>query len=88
MSSIELNLVKRYWEMLYFLSDDVKLRLASMLTSSVADNNEAKTSAKQDVTAMMVEKYAGALADDRSADEINAAIMNMRSSKKIQDFSL
>lgn len=88
MSIIELNLVNRYWEMLRFLSDDVKLRLASMLTSSVADKKEAMVSDKQDITAMMVEKYAGALVDDRTTDEINATIMNMRSSKKIQEFSL
>lgn len=40
MSAVELNLSRSYWEVLKSLSDDVKLHLASMLTSSVLENRQ------------------------------------------------
>lgn len=83
-----MKLTNSYWEMLRFLSDDIKLRLASLLTSSVADNREKALTSNKDITEQMIEKYAGALTDDRSSDEINRSIYSMRSSKTIQDFSL
>jgi len=88
MSTAEIRLTNSYWEMLRFLNDEVKLRLANMLTTSVIEGkNTAKTTEKC-LTDRMIAKYAGALADDRTADEINANIMSNRSSKSIQEFTL
>ena len=46
MSSVELNLSRSYWEVLKSLSDDVKLHLASLLTSSVLENRQKSINIK------------------------------------------
>lgn len=43
MSTVELKLSRTYWEVLKSLSDDVKLHLASLLTSSVLENRQKST---------------------------------------------
>jgi len=81
MSTAELNLTNSYWAILRNLSDDVKLRLASMLTSSVAENREKTVAQSKLLTEQMVAKYAGALEDDRSTDEIISSVHDMRNQK-------
>ena len=88
MSTAELNLTNTYWALLRHLSDDVKLRLASLLTSSVVESKETPASQGKNLTEQMIAKYAGALSDDRSADEIIDSIYNQRTSKPIQNFTL
>lgn len=88
MSTAELTLTNSYWALLRHLSDDVKLRLAGMLTNSVVDNHEKTVKREENITKQMIAKYAGALDDDRPADEIIDSIKQTRTSKTIQEFSL
>lgn len=73
-----IKLTNSYWNMLKSLSDEVKLRLATRLTASVAES-KAK---EKDITEEMIDKYSGSWKDSRSAEEIIADIYNNRCSTK------
>ena len=88
MSTIELSIINLYWEMLKSLSDDIKLKLATMLTNSVVENRQKERSATSvSLTEQMIAKYAGALEDERQADEIVSEIKQSHSIKPIQEFT-
>ena len=88
MSTADITLTNNYWGMLRNLNDDVKLRLASLLTASVAEPRTKTASEKDSLTRAMVNKYAGAWKDDRTSDEIISEIYSSRSSKSVMDFTL
>ena len=54
MSTADITLTNNYWGMLRNLNDDVKLRLASLLTASVVEHRTKTVSEKEDG----MEKYA------------------------------
>ena len=88
MSTIELSIINLYWEMLKSLSDDIKLKLATMLTNSVVENRQKERLATSvSLTEQMIAKYAGALEDERQADEIVSEIKQSHSIKPIQEFT-
>ncbi len=74
--------------MLRNLNDEVKLRLASMLTASVVEHKNKSVSEKDSLTDAMIKKYAGAWEDDCTFDEIISDVYASRSSKPVIDFSL
>lgn len=88
MSTADITLTNNYWGMLRNLNDDVKLRLASLLTASVAEHRTKTASEKDSLTRAMVNKYAGAWKDDRTSDEIISEVYSSRSSKSVMDFTL
>jgi hypothetical protein len=88
MSSADITMTNNYWNMLRNLNDEVKLRLASMLTASVVEHKNKSVSEKVSITEAMVKKYAGAWEDDRTSDEIISDVYASRSSKPVIDFSL
>ena len=88
MSSADITMTNNYWNMLRNLKDEVKLRLASMLTASVVEHRDKSVSEKVSITEAMVKKYAGAWEDDRTSDEIISDVYASRSSKPVIDFSL
>ena len=89
MSSADITMTNNYWNMLRNLNDEVKLRLASMLTASVVEHRDKSVSEKVSITEAMVKKYAGAWEeDDRTSDEIISDVYASRSSKPVIDFSL
>ena len=87
MSSADITMTNNYWNMLRNLNDEVKLRLASMLTASVVEHRDKSVSEKVSITEAMVKKYA-AWEDDRTSDEIISDVYASRSSKPVIDFSL
>lgn len=70
-----------YWNTLRSLSDDIKLRLAAMLTVSVVEKDKEETDSSI-LTKRMLDKYGGAWKGDESADEIMAAIRENSSIRK------
>ena len=88
MSTADITLTNNYWGMLRNLNDDVKLRLASLLTASVVEHRTKTVSEKDSLTKSMVDKYAEAWKDDRTSDEIISEVYGSRSSKPVMDFSL
>lgn len=88
MSSADITITNNYWNTLRNLNDEVKLRLASMLTASVVEHKNKSVSEKDSLTDAMIKKYAGAWEDDRTSDEIISDVYASRSSKPVIDFSL
>lgn len=77
----DISIAKSYWKALRFLSDGVKLRLASMLTTSIVEKADKKESSAE-LTQRMLNKYSGAWVGDESADEIMTAIYENSSIRK------
>lgn len=69
----DISIARSYWRTLSSLSDSVKLRLASMLTTSIVEKADKRESSAE-LTQRMLKKYRGAWVGDESADEIIAAI--------------
>lgn len=61
--SSDISIAEMYWQSLNSLSDNVKLRLATMLTSSVVDKADRKESSAE-LTQSMLQKYSGAWVED------------------------
>lgn len=68
-----MSTAKMYWRTLNSLSDSVKLRLATMLTSSVVEKADSKETSAE-LTQRMLKKYAGAWVGDESDEDIMATI--------------
>ncbi|MCD8183943.1 MAG: hypothetical protein LUE99_13625 [Bacteroides sp.] len=73
-----LRLTEAYWDMLKSLNDDIKLRLATRLTASVAANRKVR----KDNTEEMIEKHLGSWKDERSAEDIIKDMYMGRNSTK------
>ncbi len=59
MSSADITITNNYWNMLRNLNDEVKLRLASMLTASVVEHKNMSVSEKVSITEAMVKNMLG-----------------------------
>jgi len=79
--SSDISIAELYWKILSSLSDSVKLRLAKMLTSSVAEKAEKQESSSE-LTERMLKKYNGAWVGDESSEEIMTAIRENSSIRK------
>lgn len=64
-----------YWNMLKDASDTVKIELISLISRSMIRKDGQSSN---DETPNMLAKYAGMWSDDKSADEIMAAIRENR----------
>jgi len=80
----DIRIAESYWRGLSSLSDGVKLRLAAMLASSVAEKEERRESSKE-LNARMLAKYSGAWSGDESPAEIIASIRENSSTRKAVD---
>lgn len=69
----EISIANSYWRVLSSLSDGVKLRLASMLTTSIIENVDKKETSSE-LTKRMLKKYNGAWVGDENAEEIMTRI--------------
>lgn len=67
------NTLGKYWNFLYLLSDSMKLRLAALLTSSVADKTD-NAIIGQNRTDEMIKKHFGAWQGNETTEELMAAI--------------
>ena len=72
-----------YWKNLQSLSNDLKLKLAAKLTTSVIEDTEKKTSEK---TQNMLDKYSGAWVGEESAEDIMKMIKEGSTSREPLDF--
>lgn len=79
--SDDISIADSYWRLLCSLNDRVKLRLASMLTLSVAKKAE-RDETSDELTTRMLKKHCGAWTGDESSEEIMAAI---RENSSIRD---
>lgn len=67
------NALGKYWNLLYLLNDSMKLRLAALLTSSVADKADNAITGKN-CTDEMIKKHFGAWQGNETTDELMASI--------------
>lgn len=67
------NTLGRYWSFLYLLSDSMKLRLAALLTSSVADKTDNAISGRNH-TDKMIKKHFGAWQGEETTEDLMATI--------------
>lgn len=73
--------VDSYWRIIKDASNEVKLRLISMLSESMTTHSEF-SGRDTDKTEVFLSKYAGAWAGDESADEIISTLRSNRSIRK------
>jgi len=76
-TSVNVYVANYYWDLLKSLSDDIKLRLAARLTTSVLEHREESVAA--DYTEAMLSKHLGKWIDERSTEEIIADMRKDRS---------
>lgn len=67
-----------YWHLLKNLSDDVKLRLITLLSQSMTHNSKKKEKSDEEATKEFVSKFCGAWRGDMTAEEIIAEIRKNR----------
>lgn len=71
-TNICLNMENFYWEQLQNLSTDIKLRLIARLSESIVNQSEARNNNNT------ADRFYGAWADDKSAEEIIQEIHDSR----------
>jgi len=76
------KIIDAYWNMLRFLSNEMKLKLATRLTASVVEKAERTETHVSEHTRQMLEKFYGAWEGDESAEQIIATIKENNSIRK------
>jgi len=67
-----------YWSLLKNLSDEVKLRLITLLSQSMTRNTKKKTKSDKEATQEFLSEFYGAWEGDKTAEEIIAEIRSNR----------
>lgn len=67
-----------YWSLLKNLSDEVKLRLITLLSQSMTRNTKKKTKSDKEATKEFLSEFYGAWEGDKTAEEIIAEIRSNR----------
>lgn len=71
--SADASIAESYWKVLSPLGDGAKLRLVTMLTTSIVEKIDKKETSSE-LTARMLKKYNGTWMGDESPEEIMSAI--------------
>lgn len=70
-----------YWHLLKNLSDEVKLRLITLLSQSMTYKSKKKTKSDKETTKDFISKFYGAWEGDMTAEDIIHEIYSSRSCK-------
>lgn len=70
-----------YWNLIKNVSDDVKLRLISLLSQSMTPKKRRSRQSEKEATREFLSKYCGVWEGDLSAEEIISAIQDSRTYK-------
>ncbi len=71
-----------YWHLLKNLSDEVKLRLITLLSQSMTRNTKKKTKSDKEATKEFLSEFYGAWEGDKTAEEVIAEIRKNRTCRE------